>query len=81
MNNDDGYKPNKTQRPMMRLNALKGNDRIGCVLASLKEHVSVRPSVRPSVMLCNAFVKNARKSFISPILSLPFNALGLFMPF
>ena len=31
-------------------------------------------------MLCNAFVKNAQKSFISPILSLPFNALGLFMP-
>ena len=48
---------------------------------------SVGPSVGPSVGLsvgpsvCNAFVKNARKSFISPILSLPFNALGLFMPF
>ena len=35
----------------------------------------VRPSVRPSV--CDAFVKNVRKSFISPILSLPFNARGL----
>ena len=48
---------------------------------------SVGPSVRPSVRrsrVCNAFVKNARKSFISPFLSLPFNALCLFnafMPF
>ena len=32
-------------------------------------------------MLCNAFVKNARKSFISPFLSLPFNALCLFNAF
>ena len=37
--------------------------------------VSVGPSVGPSVW--NSFVKNAQKSFISPILSLPFNALGL----
>ena len=36
--------------------------------------VCVRPSIYPSVE--NAFIKNARKSFISPILSLPFNALG-----
>ena len=42
---------------------------------------SVGRSVGWSVMLCDAFVKNARKSFISPILSLPFSALDLFMPF
>ena len=35
---------------------------------------SVRRSVRRSVG--NAFVKDARKSFISPILSLPFNTSG-----
>ena len=46
---------------------------------------SVRLSVRRSVVLCNAFVKNARKSFMSPILSSPFNAFlclfNAFMPF
>ena len=43
-----------------------------CVLASLKERMSVRRSVGRSavrsVMLCNAFEKNTRKSFIRPIL-------------
>ena len=52
-----------------------------CALATLYERVSVGRSVGPSVMLCNAFVENARKGFMSTILSLPFNALGLFMPF
>ena len=45
-----------------------------CVGRSVRR--SVGPSVRPSVS--NAFVKNARKSFASPILSLSFNALCLF---
>ena len=46
--------------------------------ASSHLYKSVCPSVRPSVRrsIGNAFVKNARKSLISPILSLPFNALG-----
>ena len=39
-----------------------------CVLASLKERMSVRRSAVRSVMLCNAFEKNTRKSFIRPIL-------------
>ena len=53
--------------------------------ASLHLYKSVCPSVRPlvgrSVMLCNASVKNAWKSFSSPIRSLPFNALSLSIPF
>ena len=45
--------------------------------------ISIRACVRPLVRLSvgNAFVKNARKNFISPTLLLPFNALGLFRTF
>ena len=46
-------------------------------MSTLDSSSHLYKSVCPSVhLLVRAFVKNARKSFISPILSLPFNALG-----